>query len=90
MNKQVSVAEAKRDLTKLLREVEEKQLEITITRRGEPYMMIVRYKDYERLRRVRAYVDLVKISEELKGSGLKASEIYQESRRELEERSHYE
>jgi prevent-host-death family protein len=86
MSKQVSVTEAKRDLTKLLREIEEKQMEIVVTRRGEPYMIIVRYDDYERLSRIRAYLNLARISAKLKGSGLKASEIYEESRRELEER----
>ena len=82
MSKQVSVTEAKRDLTNLLREVEAKQMEIVVTRRGEPYMIIVRYDDYERLSRIWAYLDLARISVKLKGSGLKASEIYEESRRE--------
>ncbi len=86
MSKQVSVAEAKRDLTKLLREAAEKQMEIVVTRRGEPYMIIVRYQDYERLSRIRAYLDMVRISQELKGSGISATEIYEESRRQLEER----
>lgn len=86
MSKQVSVAEAKRDLTKLLREAAEKQMEIVVTRRGEPYMIIMRYEDYERLSRIRAYLDMVRISQELKGSGISATEIYEESRRQLEER----
>jgi len=85
MSKQVSVAEAKRDLTKLLREAEEKRMEIVVTRRRVPYMTIVRYEDYVRLSRIQAYLDLVRISQRLKSSGLKTSEIYEESRRELEE-----
>ncbi len=90
MSKQVSVAEAKRDLTKLLREAEERRTEIVVTRRGEPYMVIAPYADYERLSRVRAYLGLLAIAEKLQGSGLKASKIYEESRRQLEERPHYE
>ncbi|MFQ6089883.1 MAG: type II toxin-antitoxin system Phd/YefM family antitoxin [Candidatus Bipolaricaulia bacterium] len=86
MSKQVSVAEAKRDLTKLLREVEEKQMEIVVTRRGAPFMVILRFEDYERLERLRAYLEMVRISEELKDSQISATEIYEESRRELEER----
>lgn len=86
MSKQVSVTEAKRDLTKLLREAEEKQTEIVVTRRGEPFMVILRYEDYERLERLRAYLNMVRISEELKDSGISATEIYEESRGELEER----
>jgi len=87
MSKQVSIAEAKRDLTKLLREAEEKQTEIVVTRRGEPFMVILRYEDYERLERLRGYLNMVRISEELKDSGISATEVYEESRRELEERS---
>ena len=86
MNKQVSVAEAKRDLTKLFHEAEEKQIEIVVTRRGTPFMVILRYEDYERLERLRGYLNMVRISEELKESGISATEIYEESRRELEER----
>lgn len=86
MSKQVSVAEAKRDLTKLLREAEEKQIEIVVTRRGVPFMAILRFEDYERLEHLRAYLEMVRISEELKDSEISATEIYEESRRELEER----
>lgn len=86
MSKQVSVAEAKRDLTKLLREAEEKQMEIVVTRRGTPFMVILRYEDYQRLERLRGYLNMVRISEELKDSGISATEVYEESRRELEER----
>lgn len=86
MGKYVSVAEAKRDLTKLLREAEKHHKEIIVTRRGDPYMVITPYTDYEKLSRIRAYLDLLDISEKLQGSGLKASEIYETSRRQLEER----
>jgi len=86
MSKQVSVAEAKRDLTKLLREAEEKGMEIVVTRRGTPFMVILPYGDYERLERLRSYLNMVRISEELEDSGISATEIYEESRRQLEER----
>jgi prevent-host-death family protein len=86
MNKQVSVAEAKRDLTKLFREAEKKRTEILITRRGAPFMVIMRYEDYERLERLQSYLNMVRISEELRDSRISATEIYEESRRELEER----
>ena len=41
MRKHVSVAEAKRDLTKILREANKKRMEIVVTRRGEPFMVIL-------------------------------------------------
>ena len=86
MSKQVSVAEAKQGLTRLFREAEDHQEEIIVTRRGTPFMVILPFEEYQRLERLRAYLDMVRISEELKDSGISATQIYEESRRELEER----
>lgn len=86
MSKRVSVAEAKQALTRLLREAEDRQEEIIVTRRGTPFMVILPYGEYQRLERLRAYLEMVRISEELKDLGISAAEIYEESRRELEER----
>ncbi len=86
MRKHVSVAEAKRDLTKILREAQKKRMEIVVTRRGKPFMVILPYEDYERLERLRSYVSMVRISEQLKDAKISAAEIFEESRRELEER----
>ncbi len=86
MSKRVSVAEAKQGLTQLLREARENREEIVVTYRGTPFMVILPYEEYERLERVRSYLSMVRISEKLKGSGISATEIYEESRRQLEER----
>jgi len=86
MHKHVSVAEAKRDLTKILREANKKRTEIVVTRRGKPFMVILPYEDYERLERLRSYMNMVRISEKLKDAKISAAEIFEESRRELEER----
>lgn len=61
-------------------------MEIVVTRRGEPFMAILPYEDYERLERLRGYLSMVRISEELKDAKISATEIFKESRRELEER----
>lgn len=80
----VSVAEAKRDLSELLRKA--KQEPVVITRRNVPDSVIISYDDYVKFKRMRAYLGIVQIAEKLRGSGLNAMEIYEESRRELEER----
>jgi len=86
MEKWVSVAEAKRDLSKLLREMSEDQ-EIIITKRGNPYRAITSYEEYRTLNRWWAYMTMVRLSAELKEIGVTATELYEASRRELEERS---
>lgn len=86
MSKVVNVVEAKNKLTQLIRRVERGD-DVTITRNGEPAAMLISIKAYERLRRKAAANRLRELRDELKGSGLNAQEIYQESRQQLERRS---
>jgi len=57
-----------------------------ITRLNVPDAAIISYEDYVKFKRMQAYLGIVRISQQLHGSGLNAREIYEESRRELEER----
>lgn len=80
----VSVADAKKDLSRLLKRAREDLL--IITRRGEPDVVILPFEEYERLRRLRAYSRMVRFARQLAGTDVGAIELYEESRRELEER----
>ncbi len=80
----VSIAKAKSGLSKLLKRAREEP--VIITRRGEPDAVILPFAEYERLRRLRAYSSMVRLSRELKEVGVTATELYEASRRELEER----
>lgn len=86
MSKRVSVAEAKQGFTRLLREAQHCQEEVIVTRRGTPFMVILPYEQFERLERWQAYLEMIRISEELKGFTISAAQLQEESRRELEER----
>lgn len=86
MNKRVSVAEAKREFTKLLREAEEKGQGIIVTRRGVPFMVILRYENYERLEQLRGYFEALRLSKKFADLGIHVDELVRESRKELEER----
>jgi len=87
MTKIVSVAEAKRDLTMLLRDAESKRTEVVITRRGKPVSALLSFEEYAELRKLRAYMGMLRISKELESSGITATELFEESRKELEDRS---
>jgi prevent-host-death family protein len=76
---------AKTEFSRLVREA--KQGPVIITRRGEPEVVLLAYDDYERLRRVQAYQQTLRLSAKLRDSGVRASELYETSRQELEERS---
>jgi len=80
----VSVAEARNTLPKLLYEAEEN--EIIVTRRGKPTAVIIPFKEYQTLKRLKAYMGMIRLSTKLKVIGLTATELYEASRQELEER----
>jgi prevent-host-death family protein len=84
MISKVSVAEAKSSLSELLKRA--RQGPVIVTRRGEPDAVILPFAEYERLRRLWAYSSMVRLARELDETGVTATELYEDSRRELEER----
>lgn len=80
----ISIAEAHNRLSSLLKMVENGP--VVITRRGKAVGVIISPDEYERLRQVQAYLQMVHLSKELRESGISATELYQASRQELEER----
>jgi len=79
----ISVAEARNQLSVLLRRAQSQP--VTITRRGQPAGVLVSPDEYEGLRRVQAYLEVLRLSRSLH-AGPAASELSRSSREELEER----
>lgn len=79
-----TIAEAKKEFSRILRETKEGP--VVITRRGEPEAVVLAYADYEALRRLQAYQQILGLSRELRETGLPAAELYEASRRDLESR----
>jgi prevent-host-death family protein len=82
----ISIAEAHNRLSHWLKQVE-KGKTVRITRRGKPVGVIIDPDEYERLRQVHAYLEMVSISRTLHESEITAEELYRASRDELEERA---
>jgi prevent-host-death family protein len=78
----ISIAEAHNHLSSLLKKVEEGP--ITITRRGKTVGVIISPSEYESLRQVRAYIQMINLSHELHESA-SAQELYRLSRQDLEQ-----
>ena len=76
---------AKNEFSRLLREAHEAP--VIITRRGKPDVVLLAYDDYERLRRLQAYQQTLRIAARVRDCGVTARELYETSRQELEERS---
>ena len=78
----ISIAEAHNHLSSLLKQVENGP--ILITRRGKTVGVLISPTEYENLRQVRAYLQMVNLSRALHESGPSAAELYQSSCQELE------
>ncbi len=83
---EISIAESKKDFTKLIRDTAQDNKHIIITRRGNPAAVIVSYNDYKKLKRLAQYAELINIRERMKKSGVSATEVYEESKKILDRR----
>lgn len=79
----ISIADAHNRLSALLKLV--KNGPITLTRRGQAVGVIISPEEYETLSQVRAYIQMLNLSHELRES-VTAAELYNSSRQELEQK----
>jgi len=82
----VNITEGKRDFTKIIQSLEKRGKEIIVTKRGEPVAVIISYEQFKSLKRLSDWVNMVEIAEKMKRKGLKVKDLYEASRKELEER----
>ncbi len=80
----VSEVKARDNFSRWLKWAEDKP--VVIMRRGRPVAALISYAEYENLRRARAWLQMVRLSQELDQSGVTATELFRWSRDELEER----
>jgi len=81
----ISIAEAHNRLSHWLKQV--KASPVVITRRGKAVGVIIDPQEYERLRQVGAYLQMISLSKSLGESGVTAAELSLAARQELEERA---
>jgi len=80
----VSITEAHNRLSHWLEKIPDRA--ITITRRGRPVGVLVSPEEYERLRQVQAYLEMLRLSRLLHEQDVTADELSRASREELEGR----
>jgi prevent-host-death family protein len=78
----VSITEVHNRLSHWLKKVPEQP--VTITRRGRPVGVLVSPEEYERLRQVQAYLEMLRLSRSLEDAGVTAQDLFLASREELE------
>ena len=82
---QVSVAQGKKEFTKIIRDSSQSEGNVIITKRGKPTAVIMSFDAYQKLKRLSVYAELIALRKRLSESGVSAQEVYQESKRILEE-----
>lgn len=82
----VTIAGGKKDFSHLVKEVEKKDEDIVITRRGEPVAVLLSYKSYKEIRRRNAYKKILSARGTFLKIDISAEEAYIESKKQLEDR----
>ena len=85
MVKTVSIANAKNHLTGLVREVEA-GAQVVITKDRHPAARIISEEEFQRMMRQLAVDDLLRQRKEWLAAGITGDQLFEESRRDLEER----
>ena len=83
----VSIAEGKRDLSRIIKDVNSKKCEIILTNRGKPVAVLIPYEEYRQSRRALSYQRVMESRALFTASGIKADDIYKETKRQLEKKS---
>ena len=79
----VSIAEGKKNFTKIIRASEEKKQRIIVSRRGNPVAIILPYEEYHKSRKKEALEKIKEARAIYRQSGLSAEEVYEISKKEL-------
>jgi prevent-host-death family protein len=83
----VSIAEGKKGFSRLIQGALDKKERVIITKRQKPVAVIISYDEYQRSMRLEGYKKIMEVREEFAKAGVKASEVYKESKKQLEDRS---
>jgi prevent-host-death family protein len=80
----VTIAEGKRDFSKLIKQAAERNEEIVVTKRGKAMAVIVPYGEYQHSKKVGALQKILESRAVFVKAGISAADVYKESREELE------
>lgn len=80
----VSIAEGKKNFTKIIRASEEKKQRIIVSRRGNPVAVIIPYEEYQKSRKKEALKEIKEARAIYRRSAISAEEVYEISKKQLE------
>ena len=77
---EISVAQGKKEFTKIIRESSQSEGNVIITKRGSPAAVIMSFEAYRKLKKRAVYAELMGLRKRLSKSGVSAQEVYQKSK----------
>ena len=80
----VSIADGKRDLSRLIKAANAKKQDIVLTNRGKPVAVLVPYGEYRRSRRAESFQRVMEARNVFVAAGVRADEVYRETKNQLE------
>ena len=80
----VSIAEGRRNFSKIIRASEKKKQKIIVSRRGNPVAIILPYDEYNKSRKKEALKRIEEARAIYHESAISAEEVYEISKKELE------
>jgi len=81
---EVSVAQGKKEFTKIIRDSSQGKGNVIVTKRGTPAAVIMSFDAYQKLKRRALYAELMDLRKRLSKGGVSAQEAYRKSKRKLE------
>ncbi len=82
---EISVAQAKKEFTKIIRETSQSEFNFIISERGTPVAVIMSFEGHRKLKKRAVYAELMGLRKRLFKSGVSAQEVYRKSKKMLEE-----
>ena len=83
----VSIAEGKKDFSRLIQSSQDKEEDIIVTKRGKPVAVIMPYEKYQKTKRMEGYKKIMEAREIFIKADLDAEDIFKESKEQREKRS---
>ena len=83
----VSIAEGKKGFSRLIQGALDKKEKVIITKRQKPVAVIIPYDEYQRSQQFEGYKKIMEVRGAFLKAGVKAKDVYKESKKQLEDRS---
>ena len=80
----VSIADGKRDLSRLIKAANANKQDIVLTNRGKPVAVLVPYGEYRRSRRAESFQRVMEARSVFVAAGVRADVVYRETKSQLE------